>query len=46
MLDLVTVRAKNDASLNFSFHRVYGKAAANHVRHVEIFLPAFVVVEL
>jgi len=46
MLNLVIVRTKNDALLNLSLHRFYRKAAANHICHVEILLPAFVVVEL
>ena len=46
MLNLVTVRTKNSALLNLSFHRFYREAAANHIRHVEILLPAFVVMEL
>jgi hypothetical protein len=46
MLNLVTVREKNDTFLNLSSHRVYGKAAANHVCHVEILFAAPVVMKL
>jgi hypothetical protein len=45
MLDLVTIRAKYDALLNLSFHRVYGKAAANHVSDIEIFCVSFVMMK-
>jgi hypothetical protein len=40
VLDLVTVRAEDDALGDFSENRLAGKTAPDHVRHVEIlFLP-------
>jgi hypothetical protein len=46
MFDLAAVGAKDGALLNFFAHPLDGKAAADHVRHVELFALANVVVEL
>jgi hypothetical protein len=46
MLDLMTIRAKDDALANLLKDRLTGKTAPNHVRDVEVLLLSARVVEL